>query len=192
MANIKTDELGQWHEYNVYTPARLINLNGSIDIDSSSEFIKNIRLLDHVSDKDITVLINSDGGDVTQGMAIFDAIKECNSKVITHVVGPTSSMASIIFQAGDERIISSSATLMIHMGNEEYDSDHKLNIKRWIKENDRIGQVADDILYKKITEKKPRFTKAKFNQLLTFDTIYTANQAIEIGLADRIAEHKSF
>jgi ATP-dependent protease ClpP protease subunit len=63
--NIKTDELSQWHDYNVYTPARLINLEGSIDSDSASEFIKNIRLLDHVTDKDIIVLINSEGGSVS-------------------------------------------------------------------------------------------------------------------------------
>lgn len=189
---VKTDELDQWHDYNIYTPARLINLDGDIDKETASEFIKNIRLLDHVSDRDITVLINSGGGDVAQGMAIYDAIKECHSKVITHVIGPTSSMASIIFQAGDERIISANATLMIHIGSDEYPEDHKLNVKRWIKENDRIGDIADDILYKKIRQKKPRFKKEKFQEILTFDTIYTAKEAIEMGLADKIAEHKAF
>jgi len=189
---VKTDELDQWHDYNIYTPARLINLDGDIDKETASEFIKNIRLLDHVNSKDITVLINSGGGDVSQGMAIIDAIKECQSRVTTHVVGPTSSMASIIFQAGDERIISSNATLMIHIGSDEYHEDHAMNIKRWIKENERIGKIADDILYKRIKEKKPRFTREKFNELLTFDTIYTAKQAIEMGLAEKIAEHKSY
>lgn len=189
---VKTDELDQWHDYNIYTPARLINLDEDIDKDSATEFIKNIRLLDHVNSKDITVLINSGGGDVAQGMAIIDAIKECDSKVITHVVGPTSSMASIIFQAGDERVISANATLMIHIGSDEYPEDHALNVKRWIKENERIGKQADDILYNRIRQKKPRFKRNKFEEILTFDTIYTAKQAIEMGLADRIAEHKAF
>lgn len=187
---VKTDELDQWHDYGVYTPARLIDLSGDIDKETATEVIKNIRLLDHVGSNDITILINSGGGDVAQGMAIYDAIKECDSKVITHVVGPTASMASIIFQAGDERIISSNATLMIHIGSDEYDEDHALNIERWIKENKRIGKIADNILYQKIKQKKPRFKKESFDQLLVFDTIYTAKQAVEMGLADRTAPHK--
>ena len=84
---VKTDELDQFHQYNVYTPARLIYLTGEINEDTATEFIKNIRLMDHVTDKDITVLINSEGGDIHNGMAIYDAIRECNSKVITHAVG---------------------------------------------------------------------------------------------------------
>lgn len=187
---VKTDELDQWHEYNVYTPARLISLDGDIDLESATEFIKNIRLMDHVTDKDIVVLINSEGGSVGQGMAIYDAIKECDSKVITHAVGPCYSMAAIIFQAGDERIMSDNATLMIHVGEEGYETDHPVNIERWTKENKRLGDKADNILYQKIKNKKPRFKKEKFNELLVFDTIYTSQQALEMGLADRIKEHK--
>ncbi len=192
MSKVKTDELDQFHQYNVYTPARIIYLQGDIDEDSASEFIRNIRIMDHVTDRDITVLINSQGGDVHQGMAIYDAIKECNSKVTTHVVGPCYSMASIIFQAGDVRIISPNASVMIHVGSEGYDTDHPANLQRWIKENKRIGEIADNILFKRIREKKPRFTKEKFKDLLVFDTILTAKQAIEYGLADRIVEHKEF
>jgi len=192
MSGIKVDELSQFHDYNVYTPARLIYLTGDIDEDTASVFIKNIRLMDHVTDKDITILINSEGGCVHQGMAIYDAIKECNSKVTTHAVGPCYSMASIIFQAGDFRLISSNATIMIHIGDEGYGKDHPKNIDRWIKENRRIGQVADNVLFEKIKKKKPRFKKEKFDELLVFDTIYTAEQAVEMGLADKIAEHKEF
>jgi len=189
---IAVDELTQWHDYNVYTPARLIYLEGSIDEDSAGEFIRNIRLMDHVTDKDITVLINSSGGDVHQGMAIYDAIKECKSKVITHAVGTCYSMASIIFQAGDERLISSNATLMIHIGDEGYDTDHPSNLDRWLKENRRMGNVADNILYEKIKKKKPRFKKEKFEELLVFDTIYTSIKVVEMGLADVVVEHKGY
>ena len=125
-------------------------------------------------------------------MAIFDSIKECNSKVTTHAVGPTASMASIILQAGDHRKISANATLMIHVGSDEYVEDHVKNIDRWIKENKRIGKLADDILYSKIKKKKPRFARKTFEDLLLFDTIYTAKQAMEMGLVDEIVEHKEF
>lgn len=192
MSNIKSDSLDQWHEYGIYTPARLIDLSGEIDKNKAVQFIKNIRLLDHVTDKEIKVLINSEGGEVKQGMAIIDAILECQSKVITHAVGPCYSMASIILQAGDERWISSNATIMIHCGDEGYEPDHPKNIERWIKETRRQGKIADSFLYEKIKSKKNRFTKNKFNELLTFDTIYTAQQSVDMGLVDRIVEHRSF
>lgn len=189
---VKTDELDQWHEYNVYTPARLIMLEGIVNHDTATEFIKNIRLMDHVTDNDITVLINSEGGEVDQGLAIYDAIKECNSKVITHAVAPCWSMASIILQAGDWRKVSRSASVMIHIGDEGYDTQHPKNLKRWMKESERIGNMADDELFNRIREKKPRFKREQFDELLTFDTIYSAKKALEMGLVDEIAEHKSF
>ena len=189
---IKTDEFDQFHDYGVYSPARIIDLSGEIDEDNAVEFIKNIRLLDHANDQDITVLINSEGGDVSQGMAIYDSVKECNSKVITHAVGPCYSMASIIFQAGDHRKISANATVMIHTGKEGYPEDHPLNNERWLAENKRLGKIADNILFEKIKKKKPRFQRKRFEELLVFDTIYTSEQAVEMGLADEIATHKEF
>lgn len=187
---IKTDELDQWHEYNIYTPARLISLDGEINSDKATEFIKNIRLLDHVSDKEIKVLINSEGGDVRAGMDIVDAIKECQSKVITHVVGVAESMAAIILQAGDERWISSSGSIMIHVGEEGYEPNHPKNLEAWIKESKRLGEMADNLLFKQIKKKKPRYQRKTFNELITFDKIYTAEKAIEMGLVDKIMEHK--
>lgn len=192
MAQVKTDELDQLHDYGVYTPARLIDCIGDIDEDKAKEFIKNIRLLDHTNHKDITVLIGTDGGSVHWGMAIFDAIKECNSKVITHAIGPCWSMGACILQAGDERRISANATVMLHEGQMKLDEDHPKNIERWYKEFKRIGQVYDEIILKKIKEKKPRFRKDRLNDIMVFDTIYTAEKVIEMGLADKIQEHKSF
>lgn len=189
---IKTDSLDQWHQYGVYTPARLIDLSGEICEETAVQFIKNIRLLDHVTEKDIKILINTEGGDVAQGMAIIDAIKECQSKVITHAVGPAHSMGAVILQAGDKRLISANATLMIHIGKAEVPEDHTHNVDRWYKECKRLGKIADDILFDKIKKKKPRFQRKKFEEIITFDTIYSAEKAIEMGLADRIVEHKSF
>ena len=191
VSNVKTSELDQWHEFGVYTPARLIDLSGEIHQEKATEFIKNIRLLDYVSDKEIRVLINSEGGDVRAGMDIVDAIKECQSKVITHVVGVAESMAAIITQAGDERLISYSGSIMIHVGQEGYDLNHPRNLEAWMKESRRLGKLADGLLFKQIKKKKPRFTKKAFDELITFDTIYTSKEAVDMGLVDRIVEHKS-
>jgi ATP-dependent protease ClpP protease subunit len=189
---VKTDSLDHWHDHDVYPPARLISLMGDIDEERAAQFVKNIRLLDFVNDKDITVLLSSEGGSVHYGMQIFDAIKECHSKVTVHAVGPCYSMSSVILQAADHRKISANATVMIHVGSEEYPEDHALNVKRWIEENKRIEKETTDILYQRIKEKKNRFQRKQLDKLLTFDTIYTAEQAIDMGLADKIEEHKGF
>jgi ATP-dependent protease ClpP protease subunit len=189
---VKIDEFGYWHQYGVYTPARLIDLSGDIDEEKAVQFIKNIRLLDHVSDKAITVLINSSGGDIHQGLAIIDAIKECHSEVTTHAVGPCYSMAVAVFQSGDYRKISSNATLMLHAGSMELSEDHPEIVDRWHKEFKRVGSIYDDIILKKIKEKKPRFREKTLKDIMLFDTIYTADQVLKMGLADKIEEHKSF
>lgn len=188
---VKTDELDQWHDYNIYTPARLISLSGEIDEDSAVEFIKNIRLLDHVNNRDIIVLLNTPGGSVHQGLAIFDAIKECNSKVTTHAVGPCWSMGACILQAGDYRKISANATVMIHSGEMELGADHIKNVERWYKEFKRVGDVYDEIILKKIRDKKPRFKKTTLDNIMTFDTIYKADDVLAMGLADVIEDHKN-
>lgn len=189
---VKTDALDQWCSYGIYTPARLIDLSGDIDEEKATQFIKNIRLLDFVDTGDIRVLINTSGGEVHQGLAIIDAIKECNSKVITHAVGPCWSMGACILQAGDIRLISANATIMIHEGTMDLSSDHPRNIERWHKEYKRVGKIYDDIILKKIKEKKPRFKADSLDSIMLFDTIYDAEKVIEMGLADKIEQHKSF
>lgn len=189
MANIKTNELDQLHHFGVYTPARLITLFGEINEESAGQFLRNIRLLDHLSSKEIKILINTDGGDVHQGLAIIDAIKECQSRVVTHAVGPTLSMGAAILQSGDFRLISANAIVMIHKGQMAID-DHTINSKRWIDEYERIGEIYEDILLEKIKTKIPSFTKKRLEKLTTFDTILSAEEVVEHGLADEIVEHK--
>lgn len=189
---IKTDELTQFHEHGIYTPARLIELSGEIDDDNANEFIRNIRILDYMSDEDIKILVNTIGGEVHSGLAIYDAIKECDSKVVAHVVGACWSIGAVILQAADERIMSPNATLMIHIGTDGHSEDHAMTIERWIEEHKKIEDISQDILLDRIKEKQPKFTRSKLQKLLMFDTIYRVDEAIEMGLADSEVVHKGF
>ena len=62
----------------------------------------------------IHVYINSYGGEVAEGLAIYNALKRHKAKIITHTDGFACSIASVIFMAGDERIMSTASLLMIH------------------------------------------------------------------------------
>lgn len=192
MAKVKTDELDQYHQFGVYTPARIINICDEINQETATQFIKNIKLLDHaVENKEIVVLISTEGGDVHQGLAMYDAIRECQNQVITHAIGPIWSMGSIIFQAGDKRIISRNATIMIHAGRVELPDEHPRIVKAWSQEFERVNEVCDDIILNRIREKKPNFKKNKLKDETIFDKIYTAEEALELGLVDEIVDYKS-
>jgi ATP-dependent protease ClpP protease subunit len=93
-------------------------------------------------------------------------------------------MATIILQAADERVIHKNARMLLHIGSEEYSEDHVENIKRWRDWSDKDEEKTRQIYLKRIKEKKPRFTKKKLSDLLTFDTILSSKECVDFGLVD--------
>lgn len=74
-----------------------------------------VAMLDGLEDvSKINVFINSYGGEVAEGLAIYNALKRHKAKVVTYCDGFAASIASVIFMAGDERIMNDSSLLMIH------------------------------------------------------------------------------
>jgi ATP-dependent Clp protease, protease subunit len=67
-----------------------------------------------IGDKPVTVYLNSPGGDMFEGIAIYNRLREHSQKVTTKVLGIAASAASVIFLAGSERQVASSGFLMIH------------------------------------------------------------------------------
>ena len=64
--------------------------------------------------EEINVFINSYGGEVAEGLAIYNALRRHKAKVKTYCDGFACSAASVVFMAGDERIMSNASLLMIH------------------------------------------------------------------------------
>ena len=64
--------------------------------------------------EEINIFINSYGGEVAEGLAIYNALKRHNAKINTYVDGFACSIASVIFMAGDNRYMSDTSLLMIH------------------------------------------------------------------------------
>lgn len=78
---------------------------------SAKEVAEKVKSLDV---KNLTVRINSDGGDVFEGVAIYNAIRRHKAKTTTAVDGLAASAASVVMLAGDERQVASNALIMIH------------------------------------------------------------------------------
>ena len=87
-------------------------LNGTVGYEITADRVRNF--LASENSKEITVVINSGGGLVTEGLEIYNTLRSSGRTITTVISGIAASMASIIFLAGDERIAMDGTLFMIH------------------------------------------------------------------------------
>jgi len=130
-----------------------------------------------IGDRELTVYINSPGGDMFEGIAIYNRLREHSQKVTTKVLGMAASAASIIYLAGADRQVASSAFLMIHncwtflAGNRHYLRDVADDMQEF------DAAMAD--LYAE-TSGQPVDGMA---ELMDDETFIRGKRAVELGLA---------
>ena len=138
------------------------------------------RELDGLTAKTVHVRINSPGGSVFDGMAVYNAIREHDARIVTHIDGLAASMASVIALAGDEVRMSESAFLMIHepwtitIGNAE-------QLRKDAALLDKIGGQAAHIYQAK--------TGAGLDDVhawMEAETWFTGQEAADAGFVDAI------
>jgi ATP-dependent Clp protease protease subunit len=198
MPRLNKDELDRYFIHSVDVANRVVYISSGsytpdgdatgVDSELAERVIKSLHVLDHqfeADDKPITIQLNCRGGDYVDGMAIYDAIKECKNHVTIKVYGQASSMGSIILQAADVRIMSPNSTMMLHYGyfSVEDTSKSATNHAEYEK---KTRDSMDKLYLDKIREKHPKYKLAKLQEMLNFDTILTAKEAVELGLADAI------
>lgn len=133
----------------------------------------------------INVRINSPGGSVFDGQAIFNAIDRHPSKVTTHIDGLAASIASVIALAGDEVVMASNALYMIHDPWAAAVGDAS-EMRKTADLLDKIaGQLVDTYAAKSGQE------PAYIAEAMHAETWYTAAEALDLGLVDRIAGETS-
>jgi len=129
----------------------------------------------------LDVHINSGGGDVSDGIAIASAIRAYPGRKRTVVDGMAASIASVIAQAGDERIVEPGAMLMIHdpltacMGNQ---ADFE-------KVAETLGKHGDN-LAQQYADRSGTKSAAEWREVMRQEAWYTADEAVAAGLADRV------
>jgi len=182
---IDTETTMMFYERGIHIPSRTLSLIGDITRDSAENIIKGIHLLTGISADPITIILNSEGGEVNQGLAIMDMMQRQSVHITVEVYGEACSMAAVILQAADTRRMAPTSRLMVHVGSESYD-DHASIVKRWVKYNAKEDKICSDKLLDRIREKHPDFSRNKLNKLLEFDTILNAEETVELGLADEV------
>ena len=193
MAKFTRDDVDKFFDYDIDIPHRTIYM-GSADVSDEGEsgtdavmaerVIKALHLLDQ-KDEPITIIMNNPGGDWYHGMAIFDAIKSCQSEITIKVYGVAMSMGAVILQAADNRQLAPNSRVMIHYGYAGMDG-HSKTFQKWADEFKKIDKEMEDILLEKIREKHPTFKKEDLEKLLDHDSILSAKEAVNLGLADEI------
>jgi ATP-dependent Clp protease protease subunit len=172
--------------YDIYSRLlrdRVIMLDGEIGSTTASLITAQLLFLESENtDKDIHLYINSPGGSVTAGMAIYDTMRFIQPKVSTIVMGQAASMGSLLASAGaaGKRFILPNARHMIHQplgGASGQATDVEIQARELL----RWKQVLTDI-YVEHTGKPRNELVADMER----DFFMTAGEAVEYGLADKI------
>ncbi len=139
-----------------------------------------VERISHAPD-DITVRINSLGGLVFDGFAIFNALKQSPRRVIVHIDGVAGSIASIIAMAGDEIIMAENAVMMIHKP-----SDGTYGVATELRSTaDRLDMLQAQLV--NIYAQRTGMSADELNPLLDAETWLTAAEALDMNFIDRIA-----
>ena len=128
----------------------------------------------------INVYINSYGGEVAEGLAIYNALKRHKAKIKTFCDGFAASIASAIFMAGDERIMSNASLLFIH--NAWTIAEGNANdFRKQAEDLDKITQASINVYMEHVN-----ITEEELKRMLDAETWITPQDALEMGFATAI------
>jgi ATP-dependent Clp protease protease subunit len=188
--------------YDIYSRLlrdRIIMLDTEVSEHSASLIVAQMLFLESENpDKDISLYINSPGGLVTAGLAIYDTMQFIKCDVQTIVIGQAASMGSFLAQAGTagKRFVLPESRTMIHRvssgtpgtrGSVHVQELQFEDAKRTFEESQRINQRLTELYVRHNTAGK---TYNELYEAMKFDTFLSAEQAVQFGLADRIVSKR--
>ena len=173
--------------YDIYSKLlknRIILLSGEITDDTANCIIAQILYLDSINHDDINLYINSPGGSVTAGMAIYDTMNFVKSNVSTICLGMAASMAAFLLSSGEKkkRYILPNAEVMIHQplgGAQGQATEIKIAAEHILK----LRKKLNDMLAKNTGQKVETIEKDTER-----DNFMDSMEALEYGLVDKIIE----
>jgi ATP-dependent Clp protease protease subunit len=185
-----TELLNLWRsklvqETGVDTLTRTLYLVGQVDDRMAARALVGIAILAESPDP-ITVVINSPGGSEPCGYAIFDRLVHLNVHVTAHVYGACQSIASVILQAAQVRLLAPEAVFMIHHGYVDVDGaltqDQVLNMAEAVN--------AGNARYHRILALRSGKSIKQVRAICLKDTDMSAKDAIRHGFADGLIKKK--
>jgi len=174
--------------YDIYSRLlkdRIIFLGSEINDAVANTIIAQLLFLENQdSEKDIKFYINSPGGSVTAGLAIYDTMQFLKSDISTVCVGMAASMASILLAAGTKgkRFCLPNSEVMIHQvmgGTQGQASDIKIHAERILKIKDKLNHIL-----KNHTSRELSVIERDTDR----DYFMSADEAVKYGIVDKVIE----
>ena len=163
---------------------RKVFIEGEISSESACEFIKKILILNEEdTDKPIDVLINSPGGEINSGMAIYDVIQASKAPIRMFCIGRAYSMGAVLFSSGNHgRYMLPHSELMLHeplLGN------------RVSGNSSSIQSISESLLETKrrmnqILARHTGKSEEEVEKATSYDHYYSPEESREFGLCDEI------
>jgi len=188
--------------YDIYSrllKERIVMLNGPVEDHMSNLIVAQLLFLESENpEKDINLFINSPGGMVTAGLAIYDTMQFIKPDVATDVMGQAASMGSFLAQAGakGKRYVLPESRTMIHRvssgtpgtkGSVHVQELQFEDAKRSFEESQRINRRLTELYVKHNSAGK---TYDEMFEAMKFDTFLSAGEALTWGLADKVIEKR--
>lgn len=188
--------------YDIYSRLlkdRIVMLDTDVNEHSASLVIAQMLFLESEDPKaDILFYINSPGGSVSAGLAIYDTMQFIRPDVSTIVIGQACSMGSFLAQAGapGKRLVLPESRTMIHRvssgtpgtrGSVHVQDLQFEDAKRGFEEAKRLNERLTQLYVKHNTAGK---TYEDFFEVMKFDTFLSSAEAVEYGLADSVVERR--
>lgn len=152
--------------------------------DSATDAVKLSQALDEMGDVDqINVHINSYGGEVAEGLAIYTALRRHKAHVTTTCDGFACSIASVIFMAGDERIMSDASLLMVHNAWTDAFAVNAADLRKLADDMDTITQASKAAYMSRIS-----ISEDELAALMDAETWIAPDDAVDMGFATSV-EH---
>lgn len=165
---------------------RVIFMTGEVDDTMADIMMAELLSLDasNTSHEPIHVYINSPGGSVTAGMAIYDTMKTIKSPVYTYCIGLAASMGAFLLSSGDKRFCAPEAEVMIHQplgGAKGQAADIEITAKHILKTREKLNRIMAQNTGKPLEEVEKATDR---------DNWLTAQEALDFGLIDEILPYK--
>ena len=178
-------EIGGERSYDIFSRLlknRIILLSGEIDDILANTVVAELLYLDSLSHEDISIYINSPGGNVTSGFAIYDTMNFIKSDVSTICLGMAASMAAFLLSSGKEgkRYALPNSEVMIHQplgGSSGQATEIKIAAEHILKTKKKLNEILAKNTGKSIKQIENDTDR---------DNYLTANDAKDYGLVDKI------
>jgi ATP-dependent Clp protease protease subunit len=187
--------------YDIYSRLlkdRIVMLDTDVNEHTSSLIVAQMLFLESQGNEDITFFINSPGGSVTAGLAIYDTMQFIKPDVATYVLGQACSMGSFLAQAGakGKRFVLPESRTMIHRvssgtpgtrGSVHVQELQFEDAVRAMGESKRLNERLTQLYVKHNTAGKQY---AELFETMKFDTFLSAEEAVSYGLADKVIDKR--